>query len=66
MGREPLPILADDVLVQFDDERARNALNLFKEIADADESRQFILMTHHESTRKCFSDIVGEEAIVDL
>ena len=66
LGREPLPILADDVLVQFDDERARNALNLFKEIADADESRQFILMTHHESTRKCFSDIVGEEAIVDL
>ena len=66
LGREPLPILADDVLVQFDDERARNALNLFKEIAGADESRQFILMTHHESTRRCFSDIVGEEAIVDL
>ena len=66
LGREPLPILADDVLVQFDDERARNALNLFKEIADADDSRQFILMTHHESTRRYFSDVVGEEAIVDL
>ena len=66
LGREPLPILADDVLVQFDDERARKALELFKEIADRDESRQFILMTHHESTRKYFSEIVGEEAIVDL
>ena len=66
LGREPLPILADDVLVQFDDERARNALNLFKEIAAADESRQFILMTHHDSTRQYFSEIVGEEAIVDL
>lgn len=66
LGREPLPILADDVLVQFDDERARCALELFKEIAAADESRQFILMTHHESTRQCFSEIVGEEAIVDL
>ena len=66
LGREPLPILADDVLVQFDDERARKALELFKEIADRDSSRQFILMTHHESTRKYFSEIVGEEAIVDL
>ncbi|MGI6400656.1 MAG: ATP-binding protein [Thermoguttaceae bacterium] len=64
-GAEPLPILADDVLVQFDDVRSRHAMAFLKEIAD-DESRQIILMTHHSATRELFRELVGENGIIDL
>ena len=64
-GSEPLPVIMDDVFVQYDDARLSAALELLKEIA-ADDSRQIILMTHHEGTRRRFSEIVGEERVVDL
>ena len=42
---EPLPFIADDLLVNFDDERARSALKL---LARFGQQTQVILFTHHE------------------
>jgi uncharacterized protein YhaN len=41
---EPLPFVADDLLVSFDDERAAAAL---KTLADFGSEVQVILFTHH-------------------
>jgi uncharacterized protein YhaN len=41
---EPLPFIADDLLVHFDDERARAAISLLNELG---RSTQVILFTHH-------------------
>ena len=42
---EPLPFIADDLLVHFDDQRADYALRLLAELGSA---AQVILFTHHE------------------
>ncbi len=44
-GEEPCPIVLDDTLVNFDDQRARRAMELFHEIA---QKRQVILFTCHK------------------
>ena len=41
---EPMPIILDDVLVQFDDERSRAALAVLAEVA---EKVQVLFFTHH-------------------
>ena len=43
---EPLPLVIDDVLVNFDDDRALGALEVFWEVA---ESLQIIFLTCHQS-----------------
>jgi uncharacterized protein YhaN len=43
---EPLPFIGDDLLVNFDDRRARAALRVLGEFADR--VTQVILFTHHE------------------
>ncbi|MGE3821475.1 MAG: ATP-binding protein, partial [Isosphaeraceae bacterium] len=42
---EPLPLIADDVLIQFDDARAAATLEVLAEFA---ERTQVLLFTHHE------------------
>jgi uncharacterized protein YhaN len=42
---EPIPFLVDDILVQFDDDRAAAALKVLGELADW---TQVIFFTHHE------------------
>jgi uncharacterized protein YhaN len=42
--REPLPLLLDDVLIHFDDERARAALQVLCDFAD---TTQVLFFTHH-------------------
>lgn len=44
-GEEPVPLVLDDVLAMFDDERARTAVGFFAELA---QSRQVILFTCRE------------------
>jgi len=44
-GAPTLPVVLDDVLMAFDDNRARAALNLMVELA---QQWQIIVMTHHE------------------
>jgi len=45
---EPLPFIADDILVHFDDGRSKATLDL---LARFGESNQVLLFTHHESVR---------------
>lgn len=45
MSAEPLPFIADDLLVHFDDARAAAALRLLTELG---QTAQVILFTHHE------------------
>ena len=41
---EPMPLILDDILINFDDDRARSALRL---IADISAGTQVIFFTHH-------------------
>jgi uncharacterized protein YhaN len=41
---EPLPLILDDVLIHFDDDRARAALEVLGEVAA---STQILFFTHH-------------------
>lgn len=45
LAAEPLPFVADDLLVHFDDARSRAALNLLLQLG---RTTQVILFTHHE------------------
>ena len=47
-GAEPMPLLLDDILVHFDDERSMAALETLVEFA---KTTQVLLFTHHERVR---------------
>lgn len=44
-GREPLPLIVDDILIQFDDARASATLKILAELS---ERTQVLVFTHHE------------------
>ena len=44
LANEPLPLILDDLLINFDDDRAQAALELLSEIA---ETTQVLFFTHH-------------------
>jgi uncharacterized protein YhaN len=62
---EPLPFVADDVLVHFDDARAKATLTL---LAEFGKRNQVLLFTHHESVRNAAAELAkeGRANIVDL
>ncbi|AOR80321.1 YhaN family protein [Novosphingobium resinovorum] len=62
---EPLPFIADDVLVHFDDERSRSTLDL---LAEFGKTNQVLLFTHHRSVRALAEPLVqqGLANIIDL
>ena len=62
---EPLPFIADDILVHFDDARAQATLDL---LATFGAQNQVLLFTHHQSVRDAASQLVadGRANIVDL
>jgi uncharacterized protein YhaN len=62
---EPLPFVADDILVHFDDERSRSTLNLLAEFGMAN---QILLFTHHRSVRALAEPLMakGLANIIDL
>jgi uncharacterized protein YhaN len=62
---EPLPFVADDLLVHFDDERSAAALNLLAELGKA---TQVLLFTHHQSLKAAAAPLAarGLAAIIDL
>jgi uncharacterized protein YhaN len=62
---EPLPFIADDILVHFDDERSQATLEL---LADFGKSNQVLLFTHHRSVRALAEPLAsaGLANIVDL
>ncbi len=62
---EPLPFIADDILVHFDDERSRSTLDL---LAQFGKTNQVLLFTHHRSIRALAEPLLqqGLANIVDL
>jgi uncharacterized protein YhaN len=54
---EPLPFVADDILVHFDGPRARATLEL---LADFGKRNQMLLFTHEESVRDAAAELVKE------
>jgi uncharacterized protein YhaN len=54
---EPLPFVADDILVHFDGPRARATLEL---LADFGKRNQMLLFTHEDSVRDAAAELVKE------
>ena len=63
-GAHPsLPVLMDDVLVNFDDERRRAAARVIAEFAA---TRQVLFFTCHPATIEVFAQAVGEHTLLEL
>jgi len=62
VGRD-LPVLADDILVHFDEERREGAVRAVRELAGY---RQVILFTCHRSTRDLFREMAPQANIMEL
>jgi uncharacterized protein YhaN len=62
---EPLPFVADDILVHFDDERSAATLDL---LADFAASTQVLLFTHHRSVLSAAERLAadGRASIADF
>ncbi len=56
----PLPLVLDDVLVHFDDERAAAALRLFGELAPTVE---IVYLTHHARIRELATSVLGRDGL---
>ena len=55
---EPLPFVADDLLVHFDDERSAAALGLLAELG---RTTQVLLFTHHRSIKSAAAPLVARK-----
>lgn len=55
-GRESLPFIADDLLVDFDDQRAAEALAILGELS---EQTQVLFFTHHAHLVELAQKILG-------
>ncbi|WP_161966738.1 AAA family ATPase [Mycobacterium marinum] len=62
-GLETVPIMLDDVLMPFDDERAASALDLLAEIS---EEQQIVLFTHHAAVKDQVASISEAASAVSL
>jgi uncharacterized protein YhaN len=62
-GQETVPIMLDDVLMAFDDERAASALDLLAEIG---EEQQIVLFTHHAAVKQQAGSIAGAARVISL
>jgi uncharacterized protein YhaN len=60
--REPLPLLLDDVLIHFDDDRARAALQVLGEFAS---TTQVLFFTHHTRLLELARDAVAPDRLVE-
>ncbi len=58
-----LPVLMDDILVNFDDERRRAAASVIAEFADR---RQVVFFTCHQATAETFAKAAADVTMVEL
>ena len=58
---EPVPLIVDDVLIQFDDDRAAAA---FGALADLSLRTQIIMFTHHEHVRQLAKECVEPDRLI--
>lgn len=56
---EPLPVIVDDILIQFDDEAAAAT---FKLLADLSQRTQVLFLTHHEHLLNVAQSAIGNTA----
>lgn len=59
---EPLPFIADDILVHFDDPRSAATLEVLAEFGAI---TQVLLFTHHESVRRA-AELLAEKADIRI
>ena len=59
-GREPLPLIVDDILIMFDDARAAAALQA---LADLSQKTQVIFFTHHEHLVRLAQATIAEDTL---
>lgn len=62
LNAEPLPVIMDDILVNFDDERGPLAVQALAAFA---KNRQVIVMTCHESTREMYRQAGATELVLE-
>ncbi len=62
-GQETVPIMLDDVLMAFDDERAASALDL---LAECGEEQQIVLFTHHAAVKDQAGARAGLARVISL
>jgi uncharacterized protein YhaN len=55
-GADALPLVLDDVLIHFDDERAQAALEVLGELS---ERMQVLFFTHHDALRRLARSVLG-------
>jgi uncharacterized protein YhaN len=58
---DPVPLIVDDVLIQFDDNRAAAAL---RALADLSLRTQVIMFTHHEHVRQLAKECVEPDRLI--
>jgi uncharacterized protein YhaN len=56
---EPLPVIVDDIMIQFDDEAAAAT---FKVLADLSQRTQVLFLTHHEHLLEVAEASIGSGA----
>lgn len=62
-GAEPMPFIADDLFVNFDDERTEAALRVLAQLA---ERTQVIVFSHHESVVATCEGLAGDGVPVEV
>jgi uncharacterized protein YhaN len=60
---EPMPLIADDILVEFDEGRSRAALEV---LADLGRKTQILLFSHHAHIAEQARELGGHAHVVDL
>ena len=60
-SHEPIPLVVDDILIQFDDHRATAALQV---LADLSRRTQVVLFTHHEHLCRLAQACVDSERLI--
>jgi uncharacterized protein YhaN len=61
--REPVPLIVDDLLVQFDEGRVQQAV---EQLANLGLKTQVVLLTHHQHVKKIAAKFLSEAASLDL
>lgn len=56
----PIPLIVDDILIQFDDDRARAALRVLSRLS---QRTQIILFTHHQHVRELAKETVEPDRL---
>jgi DNA repair exonuclease SbcCD ATPase subunit len=57
---EPIPLIVDDILINFDDDRSKATLEVLRDISHA---TQVLFFTHHTRLKELAREVIGENQI---